>query len=459
MTGARIGFAPRSTFLLAFAFTACAQTDGEPRQLLHDASRKVLDTVERLPNYVCTETIARYRYQPDEAQPPRRSCDEMAARMRSGEWKKHLLYSDRLRLDVAVNHDPSAPDGEMYSWAGADRFSSRDVFEIVDGAMSTGSFSSMLASIFGGHAARFSYDGDVTEGEKTLAEFGFRVPEEESAYYYVFGKGRANQIRIPYDGTFLVEAATHDLVRLVIRAGALPPESSACELTRTVTYARTHLHGTDFLLPAEARVSVVHTDGTVAENVISYSGCREFHGESTVRFDEKAETPPAGAGATSPIQTPSVPPGLPFTIALTKPIDPATAAAGDAIEARLKTPIRTRSKVLFPEGAVVIGRIVSMRRYYQPRGGAKNKAAQPSLVIALKLESLESAGIRHPFKAGPDTGLQPFVKLTGSLSTRVDMGPPDQLQDSDTAIFEVQGANADRGLQSGLESNWRTLER
>jgi hypothetical protein len=458
MTGARIGFAPRSTFLLAFAFTACAQTDGEPRQLLRDASSKVIETVARLPDYVCTETIARYRYQPDEIQVHGHACDYIAAEMRSGHWKQHLSSSDRLRFDVAVNHDPSAPDGEMYSWAGSDRFSNRDVFEMVDGAMATGSFSSMLASIFGGHAARFTYDGDVTEGERTLAEFGYRVTEEESAYYYVLGKGRANQARMPYDGTFLVDAATHDLVRLIIRTGSLPAESRACELTRTVTYGRTRLHEADFLLPAEARVSVVHTDGTVAENIISYSACREFHGESILRFDQKPETPPADASTASPAQTPSLPPDLPFTVALTQPIDPATAAAGDAIQARLTKPIRTRSKVLVPAGAMITARIVGIKRYYQP-ATPKNRTEQPGLVVRLKLESLENSGVLQPFKARPDTAPQRFAKLTGSLSTRVDMGTPDQLQDSDTAVFEVRGANADRGLPSGLESNWRTLER
>jgi hypothetical protein len=449
--------------VFAVAIAACAQTDDGPGQLLRNASRQIMDTVQRLPNYVCTETIARYRYQPDEVQSPRRTCDDMAADIHSGKWKQHLSYSDRLRFDVAVNHDPSAPDGEMYSWAGAGRFSNRDIFEMVDGAMSTGSFSSMLASIFGGHAARFSYDGDVSEGEKTLAEFGFRVPEEESAYYYVFGKGRTNQARVPYNGTFLIDAATRDLARLVVRTGTLPAESRACELTRTVSYGRTHLHEADFLLPVEARVSLVHTDGTIAENVITYSGCREFHGEATVRFEQKPEMSPEGHAVTSSPQTQSLPAGLPFTLTLTQPVDPATAAAGDAFQARLKTPIRTRSKVLVPEGAVVMGRIVSIRRYYQPpasssREARKNKTEHASLVIAVKLESVEISGARLPLKAGPDTGLHRFVKLTGSLSARVDMGPMDQLEDSDTAIFEVWGANADDGLKSGLESNWRTLE-
>jgi hypothetical protein len=442
---------------MIFAFAAVAQTGDDPGRLLRDATGRVLETVERLPNYVCTETIARYRYQPDSATTENRSCDDIAASAGSGKGRQRLFYSDRLRFDVAVNHDPSAPDGEMYSWAGADRFSNRDVFELVDGAMSTGSFSSMLASIFGGPAARFSYNGDVTEGEKTFAEFGFRVAEEASAYYYVFGKGRANQARVPYDGSFLVDGTSHDMVRLVVRAFALPPQSRSCELTRTVNYGRTRLHEADFLLPTEARVTLVHTDGSIAENIINYSGCREFHGDSTVRFDAKAEPLPTAGGAPAATEPPALPAALPFTIVLTQGIDPATAAAGDAVEAKLKTPIRTRSTILVREGATIHGRIVSIRRYYQQ--GAKESKDRAPLVIALRLESWEDGSVRRPLKAGPDPGLQRFVKLTGSLSARVDMGPLNQLQDSDTAVFEVRGANVERGLQIGLESNWRTLER
>ena len=459
-----------AALLVIFTVLAFAQTQDEPKQVLRDARQRVLDTVERLPKYVCTETITRYRYAPDADQngvhgkPQRHSCDDVVAEVHSAQWKQHLTSSDRLRFDVAVNRDPSAVDGEMYSWVGAGRFSSRDVFEIVpDGAMSTGSFSSMLASIFSGPATRFSYNGDTIAGERMLCEFGFRVPKDQSEYFYVFGRDRSSQARMAYNGTLLIDAESHDLVRLVVRSGTLPEESGACELTRTVDYGRTRLHGADFFLPSSTRVSLIHTDETVAENVITYSSCREFEGESTVRYERVPETAPAAPRVTEPAQKLALPPGLPFTLVFTEGIDPAVAAAGDAIQAKLKTPIRTRSKIVVPAGTPVMGRIVSIRRYYpQPasrtREGRKDSSQQPSLVLGVKLESVEIGGVAQPLKATLDVGLQRFVRITGSLSGRVDLGPLDRLEDSGTAVFEFWDANAGRPIESGLESNWRTLE-
>jgi len=52
----------------------------------------------------------------------------------------------------------------------------------------------------------------------------------------------------------------------------LPEESSTCEITQTLNYGWTKLHGVNFLLPTLARIIAVHTDGSEAENVIHDSG-------------------------------------------------------------------------------------------------------------------------------------------------------------------------------------------
>jgi hypothetical protein len=86
-------------------------------------------------------------------------------------------------------------DGEMYSWAGEDRFNDGDLADLVrGGATSTGTFSSFLSSIFGTNAATFTYDGDVHAGERILVEFGFRVPIEKSEYS--IGKATSHSRRV-----------------------------------------------------------------------------------------------------------------------------------------------------------------------------------------------------------------------------------------------------------------------
>src|SRR5579864_2055819 len=116
------------------------------------------------------------------------------------------------------------------------------------------------------------------------------------------------------------------------------------------------LGGADFLLPTEARLYIIHADGTVAENRIHYSAGREFRSESRLRTEPLLE-----ADQPRPVsqEAPALPPGLPFRLVFTEPINTATTAAGDPIKARLKTPIRDQSaKVPVPEGASIGCRIL-----------------------------------------------------------------------------------------------------
>ena len=264
---------------------------------------------------------------------------------------------------------------------------------------------------------------------------------------YVFGSGRSQQIKLAYHGSFLVDPETSDLARLVIHTTQLPAETGTCEVTRILDYNRVRLGGADFLLPAEARLSIVHADGTVAENRIRYSACREFHSESRLRFDPLPEDDPPRLVNE---EASALPPGLPFRLVFTEPINSATAAAGDPIKARLKTPIRDGSnKILVPEGASVGCRILSVKHFHAPQGS--------SLVVTVAVETLETAGTARPFKASFVPGAGRFVKLTGPLSVRVDIGPLDRSQSPDAGVFEFSDANADYVVESGLESNWLTL--
>jgi hypothetical protein len=329
------------------------------------------------------------------------------------------------------------------------------LFEIVpEGAMSTGTFSSMLASIFGADTTHFSYSGDSTIEGRLLSEFGFRIPQESSQYSYVFGKGRSRQLKLGHHGVFLADPETSDLVRVVVHTSQLPAETGTCEIARALDYGRVRLGDADFLLPTEARLYIIHADGTTADNRIHYSACREFSSESRLRTGPLPEADQPGLVSEV---APALPAGIPFRLVFTEPIDTATAAAGDPIKARLKTPIRDSSaKVLVPEGAGVGCRILGIKRFYGP---PKSGAARLSLVVTVAVETLETGGISTPFKAAYVAGPGRFVKLTGPLSARVDIGPLDRSQSPDAAVFEFWDADPDRGVESGLESNWLTLAR
>lgn len=420
--------------LLLVGFAALLPAEQDRMDLLEQVRARVLDSLRRLPKYMCTQSI--YRQQ---IEPPRReehaSCDDDVAPR-----KLRVTTSDRIRLDVGVT-----ATGEIYSWAGASRFDDRSLFGLVrEGALSTGSFASFLTSIFRDDQATFSYQGETTEGGRQLSEFGFRVSQEQSHYTYL---GTGARVITAYEGEFRVDSKTADLVRLVVRTSHLPPETGACQATTSLDYGRVRLQGTDFLLPTATLLLIRDTNGVEMQNRTEFSNCHEFLGESTVTFDpppESIQSPSAPAES----KALSLPAGLRFQVILAQSIDTATAAAGDAVAARLFTPIKdSSSKVLVRAGADVTARIVRIRQYFGP---------PVVVVLSLKLESVRVGGVSFPLSARPDDTVQPFILRPGSLHPRVEFSTLDVMTDRNAMSVELRNVQPNRPTPYGLESAWLT---
>ncbi|MBV9038850.1 MAG: hypothetical protein JO182_30475, partial [Acidobacteriaceae bacterium] len=125
-----------------------------PGDVLAGLREKVLQTVDRLPRYVCTETIDRTEREPDRSFEA--SCADLL-KENYGRAKLQLASSDRLRLDVAVSNNQ-----EMYSWTGANHFHEKGLFDLVGyGPLSNGGFASFFIAIFRRDKADFTFDKEV----------------------------------------------------------------------------------------------------------------------------------------------------------------------------------------------------------------------------------------------------------------------------------------------------------
>jgi hypothetical protein len=427
----------RLRFLLALGIATCADAQQDPMDLLRRVQAKVSDSINRLPRYMCTETIDRSIYQADSADRGS-ACDHGGARRRM-----HLMTSDRLRLDVAM-----AAAVEMYSWVGESRFNDRDLFDMVnEGAISTGSFAAFLTSIFRTEDASFTYDGDSTRDGRTLSEFGFQVPYEKSHYY--FGQG-IHRLITAWDGTFLADPRTADLVRLEVSTSQLPRETGACYATTALDYAQVRLKGIDFLLPRESVLKILNTRGGESENRTTFSNCHEFLGESKISFDPPPSVKmPEASHLEAAHAEPAIaiPAGLRFRVALMQGLDTATSAAGDPVKARLVTPIQNGPKVLAPAGSAVMARIVRLREFF---GDAT------SVSVEVKLETVEVGGAAVRLIATPDTGATfQQQKGRGNLQKRIELGTLRGLEDR-SASFVFKSVSLPYLIRSGLESSWIT---
>jgi hypothetical protein len=420
-------------FLLAFGIATALYAQQDPMDLLRRVQAKVSDSINRLPKYMCTESVDRSRYQADNTDRGS-ACDEKGSKR-----KMHLATSDRLRMDVGM-----AASGEMYSWVGESRFDDRDLFDMVkEGAMSTGSFASFLIAIFRADDVNFTYNGETNHNGRALSEFGFQIPYEKSHYHY--GQG-IHQVTTAWEGTFLADPRTADLVRLEAITSQLPAETGACYASTALDYAQVRLKGMDFLLPSASVLTIPDLNGGEAVNRTAFSSCHEFLGESKITFDPAPDARVENAHGPSS-QDSTLPPGLSFQVAFTQGFDTGSAAAGDPVKAKLITPIQKGKKVLVPVGSKVAARIVRMRQFFGDTS---------DFSLEVKLETVEIGGVAVRLTAGPDTGVH-FEQKKGpeTLQRRVDLGTLRGLEDR-SASFVFYHVQVPYLIVSGLESSWVT---
>jgi hypothetical protein len=354
-------------------------TDEDPTEVLARLRDEVMAHRRRVPNYTCVQTVLRDRYEPVAGRTGR-SCDGLVARRKQPGFSKTLRLesTDRLRLDVAL-----ADGGEIYSWRGASRFEERDLDEwIPEGAIGTGPFAASLLSVFEPRTATFTFEGERNTEGRWLLEYGFEVPKERSHYRV---KAQREWIVTGYTGTLLVDPRSAELVRMTVRTEELPAATSTCETDTVLDYGMVRLDANDYLLPKMARQRFIGRDGGESENGVTFAACREYRGESSVRFGEgDGKQGTASRAEAAPLNLAA---GLPVTIELTTPIHVDQAAAGDPVEGRLSEAVEG-----LPQGAKVEGRLMRVEMRY---------GSQTEVTVVLRWERVQVAGSMREWALAP----------------------------------------------------------
>jgi hypothetical protein len=401
----------------------------DPTAILTQARHKVLDNIRRIPNYTCVETVDRSYFEPEGGKPPR-ACADLA------QWKLdghplRLAISDRLRLEVAV-----APDREMYSWVGERNFAAGEIDEIVRfGPIGTGSFTSFLGNIFGTRVVTMTYLGETEFERRKLVRFRYSIPKDQSRYRVRTG---GSWVITSFEGEALIDPATSDLVRLSIQTGELPRETGSCQSSTTLEYVTVRIGSSAFLLPKVSRQRFVARSGMETENVTTFSACREYRGESVIRFDLDAET--AAKAKDREEEGLALSSGLALTIEWTSPIDTAKAAAGDALQGRLVKAVRDRrTKVLIPAGARIEGRLMRVQ---------VNHAKPPVTTVVRRVEAVEINGARLPLQARINRTMERVTRGRPAAS------PSPFPHEASWEVLRVPGGRA--VVKAGTRSDWIT---
>jgi len=367
------------------------------QELLNKTRANVVDNLKRFPRYVCVQTVTRMEYQ----LPPAGSGCASAISTRDGKSADRVVrWHDRLRLDVAVG-DKS----DMYSWAGASKFDSEDIAHIVShGTSGSGEFASFLTGVFGGDAETFTYSGEKDLPIGRVAVFDFAVPVDRSHYRYtVDAKGYAT---IGYHGSFFADPATADLRELDVDVNDFPQSTGVCRVQDKIEYAPTKIGDDTFLLPNHSTMDVVYGNYTESSNETTFSGCREYVGDSTIRFDvdENGDTP----DEVKRRELPPLPPKTRIRVRIDPPVDSSIAAAGDPITGVVIAPVKEKGVVLVNSGDKLKGRIVRLEQTLGPA---------PRWTVAIVFGTLERNGVEEKISLKPDDDgdRSPMAMLAGRI--------------------------------------------
>ncbi len=360
--------------LVLFAADSLAQT------LFDRVQKNVATNLKRFPRYTCVQTIERSTF---ELPQTGATCATALASRQKNLKSRTLRWHDRLRLDVAVGER-----AEMVSWAGASRFEGGDVSDLVGrGASGSGEFGAFLTSVFAGDAQDFRYTGLRDTPLGRLAVFDYTVPLDKS--HYQITTSLKELTTIAYRGSFFADPDSGDLNELDVQAD-LPAGDSVCSLSDTIEYKKTTIGDGAFMLPSRSTMDVIYKNSTESLNETTYSGCREYVGESTIRFDgdENGNLPEeTKRAALRPL-----PPKTHLRVRIDPVLDARKAAAGDPIIGVIENQVKDRNDIIVHAGDKLHGRVV---RWDQTLGNA------PRWTVGIVFETIERGGVEQSISLRP----------------------------------------------------------
>ncbi|HUI56635.1 MAG TPA: hypothetical protein VLY04_16780 [Bryobacteraceae bacterium] len=222
------------------------------------------DNFQQIPNYVCRETVARYK---------------------KGLKDRFFVREDTLQFDVAT-----VDKQEMIALPGASRFEDVNLSNLAPiGLIGTGAFSSLAENIFVNDVARIT----PHPGENALlpvpARYDFEIPAFLGGWLVTSPHGKAN---VGASGSFWADEQSLDLMRIEVHATGLPMVLGLSRVDETIVYSRLRIASSSVVLPQSAEMVATDLVGAVRRNGIEFSACREYTSESTIRFGEPLTPPP-----------------------------------------------------------------------------------------------------------------------------------------------------------------------
>lgn len=417
-TAAALILAVQSSVAQSSAAQAVPNNNLVPKErlVLAHARNNMASALRGMPNYTCLETIERSK--------------------RPGKKRKYELI-DVLRIEVGYLNGK-----ELFAWPGSNKFDDREISDMVPsgGAIGNGNFASHSQAVFRGNVANMRFAAE----DGALYRYDYEVPQNLSGYTLRSGKGA--EAIVGYHGSFWVDPATKRVTRITVIADEIPALLDIAETMSSIDYSEVAIAGQAYWLPVGSSMSIADHKGVEFRNEVTFSGCRQFGGESVLRFDD----PDTVAQAASAVPTVATEVVLPkeklFAIDLTQRLRWGSNKTGDLIEAKLVSDFKYKDAVLLPKGAKVTGRITRLQQ------GSAFQA------MDLEFDSIEGGGRKAAFRA--------VVTMQGSPGAVAPRGAPGIRIGRNTTLvpgpkpgtFTVVAYSQTVELSKGFRIGWATVE-
>jgi hypothetical protein len=257
-----------------------------------------------------------------------------------------------VRLEVAL-----VDGSELFGWPGAAKIDESDVGKMIDGSIGNGYFALFSQNVISTPSATYQYVNAAEVDGKPAVRYDYRVPQSSGTYVI---RGEAGKAAVGFHGSFWVNPATLDLIRITAMVDDPPQVLGIISTSSVLDFERKPIGSSSFVLPRAAQLMVVDTDGIERENRLSFAGCHQFVGESVLKFDVPANEPAAAAKA--PIARIALPDDFTVDFNLDTPIEWGSAAGGDPVHGTLRENVRSDAGagVVVPKGAALTGRIAHL---------------------------------------------------------------------------------------------------
>jgi hypothetical protein len=231
--------------------------------LIRKATAAALDFTETLPNYVCTEQMA--RYQSDSNPPSWQAIDIVSANVVYENGKEDYR-------NLAING--KAINKKM---------------DQLDGAWSTGEFGTVLIDLFNpATAADFHPKGSSRTAGITAKLYDFDVAHDHSHWdIHVAGQSYTPA----YRGSVWIDPQTARVLRIEMQAYGFPSAFPTDHVEMATDYEYVRLGDTkQYLLPVHSEnLSCQRGSNECSRNAIDFRNYHKYSGESTIKFGDSKQ--------------------------------------------------------------------------------------------------------------------------------------------------------------------------